>query len=185
LTLRGEFEAAVALYEKILPEFPLRHQFAYETTRAYFAQALNLAGQHARAKEIAEQVLSGMVEVDHPIAVHFLESHRQLALAEAGLGNHGTAIEILEGLLQKHGREDNPLLVGLLHKAGAEVALVVDDEEKFEHHLHTSTYIGRTRCSSPQRAARAKCPGTWRLNCSGWLTKRLRRRPGRRVGAAR
>jgi hypothetical protein len=135
LTLRGELDAAIALYEKILPAFPLRERFAYETTRAYFAQALNLAGQHARAKEVVAEVLSGMVEQDHPVAVHFLEAHRQLALAEAGLENHDIATRIVEDLLDKHGAEDNPLLVGLLHKARAEIALLTKDGDKFAHHL--------------------------------------------------
>ncbi len=135
LTLRGEVEEAILLYEKILPEFPLRESVAYETTRAYFAQALNLAGNHARAKEVVLPVISGMVEQDCRIVLHFLEPQRQLALAEAGLGNHDEAARILDGLLAKHGEEDNPLLVGLLHKARAEVALLINDAAGLEAHL--------------------------------------------------
>jgi tetratricopeptide (TPR) repeat protein len=133
--LRGEIPAAVALYEEILPQFPLRRTVAYETTRAYFAQALNLAGDHARAKEVVTEVISGMLEQDHRIAVHFLEPQRQLGLAEAGLGNHAGAVRILDDLLEKHGAEDNPLLVGLLHKARAELALMMRDVEALEKHV--------------------------------------------------
>ena len=135
LMLRGDTSAAIALYEEILPSFPLRRSVAYETTRAYFAQALNLAGDHARAKTVVSEVIHGMVPEDHRIAVHFLEPQRQLALAEAGLGRHDEAIAILESLLSKHGGENNPLLVGLLHKARAEIAIMTKDTATLEHHL--------------------------------------------------
>jgi len=135
LALRGELPAAIALYEEILPKFPLREAVGYETTRAYFAQALNLAGDHARAKKVVTDVISGMIEQDHRIAVHFLEPQRQLALAEAGLGNHAEAVRILDELLSRYGAEDNPLLVGLLHKARAEVAVRMRDVELVEHHV--------------------------------------------------
>jgi hypothetical protein len=135
LLLAGDLKAAAALYERILPAFPLRQTVAYETTRAFYAQALNLAGEHARAKEVVTEVISGMVEQDHRIAVHFLEPQRQLALAEAGLGNHLEAVRILDTLLAKHGGEDNPLLVGLLHKARTEVALAMQDSAAMDQHL--------------------------------------------------
>jgi tetratricopeptide (TPR) repeat protein len=134
LTLRGEIQQAIALYEQVLPEFPLRARVAYETTRAYYAEALNLAGDHARAKAVVLEVIDGMVDQDHRIVVHFLEAQRQLSLAEAGLGNHTEAIRILDELLAKHGHEDNRLLIGLLHKARAEVALLARDSEAFEVH---------------------------------------------------
>jgi hypothetical protein len=146
LMLRGELSAAIALYERILPEFPLRGRVAFETTRAYYAQALNLAGHHARAKTVVREVIDGMVADDHRLVVHFLELERQLGLAEAGLGNHAEAVRILDALLGQHGHQDNRLLIGLLHKARAEVALVMRDPCAFNlHEEHVETRFKSTR----------------------------------------
>ena len=134
LLLRGEIPQALALYEKILPEFPLRGSVAYERVRSHYAQALNLAGDHARAKAIALEAISGKSEADDRL-FHFLEAYRQLALAEAGLGNGAEAIAILDRLLVEHGQKDNRLMVGLLHKARAEVALAAGDSGAFESHV--------------------------------------------------
>jgi hypothetical protein len=122
LMLRGDFSGAVRVYEKLLPSFPCRKRVDWETTRAYFARALNLAGAHERARAIAEEVVSNMIPEDYYYAARFQEAQRQLALAESGLGNHARAAALLDELLAKHGHESNPLLVGLLHQARAEVA---------------------------------------------------------------
>lgn len=146
LMLRGELGAAIALYERILPEFPLRRRVSYETTRAYYARALNLAGQHARAKAVVREVIDGMVPQDRRLAVHFLELERQLALAEAGLGNTADAVRILDALLAEHGQKDNRLLVGLLHEARAEIALLMRDLSTFElHERHVEERFKSTR----------------------------------------
>ena len=134
LMLRGDVSKAVALYDRILPSFPIRRCVGWETTRAYFARALNLSGDHARAKTITEEVLSNVTAPDHDFVAHFLEAHRQLALAESGLGNHECAVALLDALLEKHGGETNPLLVGLLHQARAEVAERADDRVGADEH---------------------------------------------------
>ena len=94
--------------------------------RAHFAEALNSAGDHARAKAVVTEAL--------PLA-RLLELERQLALAEAGLGEYARAVARLDRLLAKHGDEDQPLWIGALHKARAEVALRMGDEGALELHL--------------------------------------------------
>jgi hypothetical protein len=66
---------------------------------------------------------------------HYLEPQRQLALAEAGLGHHAAAAAALDALLSRHSAESQPLLLGLLHKARAEVALAMHDEAGFMLHF--------------------------------------------------
>jgi hypothetical protein len=133
LMLRGALPAAIEAFECVLPEFPLRGRTAWLPMRAYFAQALNLVGQHARAKQVLTEALAQLDPGDDMIALS-LEAHRQLALAEAGLGHHAEAERALDALLAQHGDNDNPLLIGLLHKARAEVALKTRDRERFNLH---------------------------------------------------
>jgi hypothetical protein len=129
----GDVRRAVALYAAVLPEFPLRARVCYERTWTHYAQALNQAGEHAHAKAIALELISSMVDADR-LHFLFLDAHRQLALAEAGLGNHREAVQILDGLIAEHGHQDNRLVIGLLHKARAEVALTMGDAVAFEAH---------------------------------------------------
>jgi hypothetical protein len=137
LGLRGELAAAIECYEQVLPSFVPQHGVGWQTTRAHFAQTLNWAGQHARAKQVASDALALAQPEDLRFVGQFLELQRQLALAEAGLGHHDQAARQLDALLAKHAAEDNPLLVGLLHKARAEVALVMNDKATFDPQLES------------------------------------------------
>jgi hypothetical protein len=135
LASRGELSAAIELYEQVLPQLPPQRRKNWLSARAYFADVLNSAGQHARAKQVASEALSHLRGEEHAVLVFTLEPQRQLALAEAGLGNHAEAVRLLEALLAEHGQHDNPLLIGLLHKARAEVALGMGEKQVFERHL--------------------------------------------------
>ncbi len=157
LMLRGDVSEAIALYERIMPDFPPRGRVGWETTRAYFARALNAAGAHERAKAVANEVLSHMLPSDEPHVAHFLEVKRQLALAEAGLGNHREAAALLDELLAKHAYEDNALLVGLLHQARAEVAHAAKDSVNAEKHR---TEMERRFRSTQNPALIAQCERT-------------------------
>jgi tetratricopeptide (TPR) repeat protein len=135
LTLRGELDRAIELYEKLLPALPVHQAMSWLPTRAYFAQALNLAGQHARAKRVLVDALAQTDPKDAIVAMHFSEVRRQLALAEAGLGDRERAEAILDALFEMYGPLDNPLLLGLFHKARAEIALGARDPANFAVHL--------------------------------------------------
>jgi hypothetical protein len=80
------------------------------------------------------QLLDAMGDADRRL-IHFVEARRQLALAEAGLGNLAEAGRILDALLAEHGHENNRLVVGLLHQAKAEAALLGSDAKTFERHV--------------------------------------------------
>jgi hypothetical protein len=170
LLLRGDVSGAVALYETILPSFPIKQRVGWETTRAYFARALNAAGAHARARAIADEVVSNMQPSDHAMVARFLEAQRQLAFAESGLGNHARAAELLDALLAKHGHESNPLLVGLLHQARAEVAERAKDPDAVERHRAEMEHRFRgthnplliAQCERARRGTTAPTDGTRR-----------------------
>jgi hypothetical protein len=135
LTSRDQLVEAIALYERILPEFqPFSRQY-WSVIEAGFAQALNRSGQHARAKELLTHALAQMTPADLELGCLHLELQRQLALAEAGANDHAKAASMLDELLAQHGAQDNALLIGLLHKARAEVALMTQDVAAFDRHF--------------------------------------------------
>jgi hypothetical protein len=127
--------SAAVVIEMVLPELPIRRRVAWLSVRAFYADALNRAGEHARARGVLLEALSTMLPDEDQVVSRFLEPQRQLALAEAGLGNHSQATQLLNDLLKRWGEQDQPLLVGLLHKACAEVALLMSDADAFEEHL--------------------------------------------------
>jgi tetratricopeptide (TPR) repeat protein/tRNA A-37 threonylcarbamoyl transferase component Bud32 len=143
LYLRGNLEEAVFAFEAILPKLTPRQRVAWHSIRAFYADALNRAGEPERAKRIAEEVLQRMVPGEEVMVLRFLEPERQLALAEAGLGNHARAAQILDALLMRHAKHDNPLLMGLLHKARTEVAFGAGERELAELHLTQFEQLAR------------------------------------------
>ena len=135
LGLRGDLPAAIAAFEDTLPRFPPHSYPSWLLVRAFFADVLNRAGQHARAKQLLLEALSCSRPEDAVAIMLHLEPRRQLALAEAGLGNHARAVELLDAMLAEHGHQDNRLAVGLMHEARAEVALQMRDEATLHAHF--------------------------------------------------
>ena len=138
LTLRGDHAVAIATFERIIDRCrTLSPALSWPTFRGCvaYAQALNAVGEHARAKRYLTESLERAGADVTRLVVHYLEPQRQLALAEAGLGNHAEAVRMLDALLSKHGAQDQPLLIGLLHKARAEVALSMSDAAGFAAHF--------------------------------------------------
>jgi tRNA A-37 threonylcarbamoyl transferase component Bud32 len=134
LGMRGEHAAAIALYERVLPQLAPRERVAWSSIRAHAAEVMIAAGQPERAKQLLLEVLTHAKPADYAMVGRFLEPQRQLALAEAALGNLPGAMRMLDELLAKYGAEDQPLLVGLLHKSRAEVAMLMKDVAAFDKH---------------------------------------------------
>jgi tRNA A-37 threonylcarbamoyl transferase component Bud32 len=138
LTLRGQHSAAIAAFERLSERLRIQDPaLRWPVYRACFAyaEALNIVGEHVRAKRYASESLALAGKDVGRVVAHYLEPQRQLALAEAGLGNHAEAVRMLDGLLAAYGAQDQPLLIGLLHKARAEVALLMNDGDAFATHF--------------------------------------------------
>jgi hypothetical protein len=135
LTLRGDLTLAIARYQTLMTLMPPHQNVAWMFVRAHFARALNLAGQHARAQRLLRDALARSNANEFPLAVIYLEPQCQLALAEAGRGRTTQGALIVDGLLGQYGHADNPLLVGLLHKTRAEIALLDRDTACFDRHV--------------------------------------------------
>ena len=133
--LRGHLDSAIAIYERVFARGHAQHLPSYPVERALHAQALSARGEFAAAKALCltliEEVRSSGRDSDHI----YLFTHKQLALAEAGLGNHERAVQLLEGCFERARRYDNPLSIGSIHRGLAYVALRTGDREAFERHL--------------------------------------------------
>jgi tetratricopeptide (TPR) repeat protein len=135
LSMHGSLHEAIEAFERVLPALAPRQRVAWHTVRAFYADALTRAGQPSRAKQVVNEVLDNAIPGEEEIVVRFLEPLRQLALAEAALGNHARAVQILDQAIARYEGQDNHLLLGLLHKARAEVASRLDDRALVEREL--------------------------------------------------
>jgi hypothetical protein len=89
--------------------------------------------QHDTAKRICEETIRLFAEDRDYVALN-LNVYVELCLAEAGLRNFATARTLLDGLFERHAPRHNPLTLGSLHKARAQVALLEGDRRAFEEH---------------------------------------------------
>jgi tetratricopeptide (TPR) repeat protein len=135
LSMHGNLKEAIAEFERIVPELVPRRRVAWHTIRAFYADALTRAGKPAEARDLMSEVLAQAIPGEDVVVVRFLEPLRQLALAEAALGNYPRAVQILDDALARHEGQDNHLLLGLLHKARAQVAFKLADTARVEQEL--------------------------------------------------
>ncbi|HKP59983.1 MAG TPA: protein kinase [Polyangiales bacterium] len=135
LSLRGDHAQAIALYERIIVQLAPRRSVSWLPTRGQFAQALNRAGEHERAKQLLLATLEHVTETDRGVRVLCFEVRRQLAVAQAALGDTRDALAALEEMIQEYEADHNPLLLGLLHETRAQCALSVADRDGFDAHL--------------------------------------------------
>jgi hypothetical protein len=176
LAMSDRPDAAIALYESVIPRMQPQRRVYWLATWASFAEVLNQVGQHERARQLMLEGLSHTDAKYREFAGQCLEAERQLALAEAGLGRHSEAQRVLDGLLQEHAHQDQPLLIGSLYKARAEVAIAMDDRAGFEQHfLQMEQRFRATR--NPALIAQCE-PLLQRAIRAGLLPNRAQSRPG-------
>jgi tetratricopeptide (TPR) repeat protein len=135
LSLRGDHVQAIALYARVTQQLAPRRSVGWLPIRGQFAQALNRAGAHAHALQVARDTLVHVTEVDRSVRVLCFEARRQLAVAHAGLGSHELAIAALEQLITEYEPDGNPLLLGLLHETRAQIAHRIGDRAAVCLHL--------------------------------------------------
>ena len=99
------------------------------------ARAYNELGEHARAKQTCVAALARLTPGDLAFCALNLGLQIELARAEAGLGDLSTAESQLRALLATHGPGANPLTVGALHEALAELAALRGDAIAFTQHV--------------------------------------------------
>lgn len=134
-SMRGDHREALSLYEAVLEQLPPRRSVDWLPHRGHFARALNRAGEHARAKQLLIETLAHVGDAERATRVLCFEPRRQLAIAEAALGEVSTAMLLLEAMLQEYRPDDNPLLLGVLHHTRAQLAFQAEMQSVFEDNL--------------------------------------------------
>ncbi|HKP62615.1 MAG TPA: protein kinase [Polyangiales bacterium] len=145
LSLRGDHDDALELYERILVELPVRRSIHWLPARGHYARALNRAGEHARAKQLLLETLEHVTDLDRGVRVLCFEARRQLVLAQAALGELEQASQALEALLREYEPDQNPMLLGLLHETRAQCALAAAERDAYVTHAEAAqVYFRRT-----------------------------------------
>jgi hypothetical protein len=95
------------------------------------ARAFNALGEHDSARETCRAALKCLAPADLEYCALNLGVQVELARAEACLGNHEAAEHELRALLEIHAPLGNPLSIGAIHEALAELAALRGDEAAF------------------------------------------------------
>jgi hypothetical protein len=103
--------------------------------QALLARAYNELGRYDEAKSVCDAALTELNPADREFVMLFLHLDRELALAEAGLGQTARAMARLDALLDHFASCDHPLVHGLLHEARAHIAWRAGDKEGYERSL--------------------------------------------------
>jgi tetratricopeptide (TPR) repeat protein len=130
--LRGTPAEALPLFEEA--EEPVAVT-GWARGEGVHARAHNDLGDHERAREICSHALARLSAEDLRFPALNLGVSIELARAEAALGNVSLAEDQLRALLAAHEDGANPLTMGALHEACAEVASRRGDQTARLHHV--------------------------------------------------
>jgi hypothetical protein len=131
LVLRGKYREALPLLERY--EEPLVIG-GWVMMRAQLARCYNALAQHEKARDVCLDALGRLSLADREFVIAHLPIEIELALAKAGLGAHAEARAELSTLLERH-RGKGLLVVGRLHDALAQVALLSGDKQAAAEHV--------------------------------------------------
>lgn len=131
----GDHEEAIAMHEALFRTHAPRTFIGWAPTMGSTAYCLNELGRFEEARRVCQEALKHLDERDLSVPAMNVRVQLQLARAEAGLGDAGTAFARLESLLARHEDGQGPVTLGSIHRAMAEIALGAGDPNRFEHHL--------------------------------------------------
>lgn len=133
--LKGDHEAGFALADPLFESTGPREFMGRSFCLATKARALNRLGRHEEAKTVAEGVIATLSEAERDVVTVYSDVFRELAHAEAGLGNFDAAFRIVDDLLERHQGSDHPLLMGNLHASATTVAIEAGDRARALEHV--------------------------------------------------
>jgi len=123
LLLSGRYAEAAQLLEGDLGP---RDGVGFARAQGLLARAYNRLGHHARARELCQAVVAGCSEAELSFVVMYLHAQVELALADAGLGELGSARARIAALLSRYASA-GPLALGAIHETGLRIELLAED----------------------------------------------------------
>lgn len=133
LVLRGSPREALQLMDEN-PETPCE-MIGWTRCEGVRARALNDLREHERARETCLRALEYLTDEDLAFCGYNLGLLIELSRAEAGLGQFEAAELRLRELLAQHRDGNNPLTMGALHEALADVAIRRGDEQALKEQV--------------------------------------------------
>ncbi|MEY4579686.1 MAG: hypothetical protein RL701_4389 [Pseudomonadota bacterium] len=127
-------ERALQIYASIAAQIEPFEDPYWSQAQGHWAQCLNQVGQYAQALERCHAALDAIAADKEDFVVAYQQLEREAAVALSGLGRHAEAALLLDQLLAVFGREEQPLIVGLLHRDRARVAAAAGDAPTFQTH---------------------------------------------------
>ncbi|MDD9944471.1 MAG: serine/threonine-protein kinase [Myxococcales bacterium] len=134
LLWRGSPDKARSVLEPIVCGTEPRSYVGWSRSLAVIADAYNREGLHAEALRLCEHGLAHVRPEDRRFVRMFLGLEVQRALAKAGLGDLVEAEAELMDLLAEHQSFENPVTLGAIREALAQVAVLSEDSEAFMEH---------------------------------------------------
>jgi len=132
--LRGRLDESREVLEEYAPKLAEDNYLMRQWHGSALAATELAAGRHARAAEIAREVIALGDSEDHGVFLPWLRAHRLVGLALHALGETEEAVRLLERAITHAEERDCPMLAGQLHEARARVALGDGDRLSYEVH---------------------------------------------------
>jgi hypothetical protein len=135
LLQRGEPRECAEVYETLLARERPLERIGWSVSSGLLAEAYNQLGEHARARQICEQVLAVADPLDALYSGLRLSLEIPFCNALCALSDHAAAEARLERLFALYTPRANPLALGALHEVAARVAFAQKDRKTFTQHL--------------------------------------------------
>jgi hypothetical protein len=157
---RGRPDVALSIYEGLADRLAPFTSPVWSFAQAHRAECLNTLGRHTEALALCKEALRHIGQLARVYVVAYQQLQREAAIAMAHLGRTDEAAQKLDELLALHENDSHPLLVGLLNRDRARVALLANDRRAFEQYaartaLQFSSTGNATLIAQAHRLARS------------------------------
>jgi tetratricopeptide (TPR) repeat protein len=141
--IRGHSTRARELFEQAFANEASQSVPTVLVNWGLYANVLNALGDYAQAYAVSSRMLTEHGSTPDHVAARNL--FRELAVAQAGLGQHAEARQLATSLLARAEAGQNPMELGLAHRDLARIALITGDPAAFDRHFEAmEAHFGAT-----------------------------------------